>query len=206
MKAPAWNRSERPEPPLATLNWVAPPASAKPRYGVGREPVVGADRGCAEAAGGCVRSQRRIAVGGLRSAEAGRPHAPAWIEQWIAGYRLGDHAVSVALGARALAAVGSTGVALFGKRARARSRQRAIAAAAEQRIGHHAHELRHRVECGLLRSGRGLARSLRQVLRDVAGQDRAEPAGCNARRIKGGVECRADGALVGVQPRDPAQA
>ena len=41
-----------------------------------REPIVGADRGAVDAAGRAVRSQRRIAVGGLRSAEARRPDAP----------------------------------------------------------------------------------------------------------------------------------
>src|SRR3954453_18143248 len=52
--------------------------------------------GSAEDAAGCgVRSQRGVAVGGLRAAEARGPHAPARL---VGAWRLGEHRVGVTLG------------------------------------------------------------------------------------------------------------
>ncbi len=61
-----------------------------------REAIVGAHGPAEHAAGRAIRSQRRIAVGGLRPAKTRRPYAPALLERrWRR--RLGEHGVSVAL-------------------------------------------------------------------------------------------------------------
>ncbi len=167
----------------------------KARQRIRREPVVGADRGAIDAARGVVRARRGVAVGGLRTAEARRPHAPAWRERHKRR-RLGvDRRQRVIRLARLRIAERL----LVGVAGRTAGRRAARAAPGDERIGHHAHELVHRIERGLLAAGRGLAGGLRQVLCDVAREDRAQP--CAAPLcVEGGVEPRADRALVDVQP------
>ena len=102
-----------------------------------------------------------VALGGLRTAKAGRPHAPAWVVS-VAERRLAiDRGIGVPLarGTRPVRrSIEAQAKALFRE-----WRCAGFAAAARrERIGHHAHELRHRVERGLLRSCGGLAGNLRQ--------------------------------------------
>ena len=122
--APAWNRSERPLPrPLTSEKLVPPPASAKSGQRIRREAVVDADRRAVDPAGHAVRSQHRVAVGGLRPAIARGPHAPALGEGIDHRRRLAiDRGVGVALALRArlvLRCVGADAVALVGKLRRA---------------------------------------------------------------------------------------
>src|SRR3984957_5811522 len=58
--------------------------------------IVGADRGAVDARGRVVRSDRGIAIGGLRAAEACRPYTPALLEH--RRWRLGKHRIGVTLG------------------------------------------------------------------------------------------------------------
>ena len=149
-----------------------PPASAKPAMRVRREAIVGADRGAGNAAGRGVGSERRIAVGGLRAAKAGRPHAPARLERHRRR-RLGEHGIGVASLAGCVRWRHRRWRCHFlGERLATRRRSRHCPAIHEG-IGQQAHEQVHGIEGGLLRSGRDLAGSWRQPGR----RQRAESMG-----------------------------
>ena len=131
--------------------------------GARRQQIIGAS-GDAEYAAGCrIRSQSRVALGGLRTAKTGRPHAPAWVVS-VADRRLAvDRGVGVTLasGKRLIRrSIDAQAKALL------REKRRACAGieAATRRVGiaHYPHELCHRVERGLLRSNSALAGNLGQ--------------------------------------------
>ncbi len=164
-----------------------------------REDIIRAGRHAEHPAGGVIRSQRHVAVGGLRTAEASGPHAPARVEHRIARHRLGDHAVGIAFAAApALAAGGGVGlrsVVFLRKRCRARCRCRTIAASADKGIEQRGDELRHRVEGGLLRSGSGFAGGLGET-RGAQCREYQRNAAC---RVEGISQCVCDIPLIVVQ-------
>ena len=172
-----------------TEKLVPPPANAKPAIVFGEMKIVGADRGAGDVAGGVVRSDRRIAVGRLRTAEARGPHAPARFKR-RRQRRLGEHRKGVGLLVRGVCAR----LPFFGIAGRAR-RGIAAASAIHERIGHHAHELVHGVKRGLLRAGRGLAGDLRQTVRRQSAEHHRNAAG-GVEKVGDGV---ADRLLIAVQ-------
>ena len=125
----------------------------------------------------CARSGHRIAVGGLAAAEARGPHAPALGRRVgiVGALHRSRHGRRARCPCRV--AVRSIGVGgrSFGEFRRACARIDRVAASGDERIGHHAHELCHRVERGLLCRGGSLAGDLRQSRR---GQTRQTPAEC----------------------------
>src|SRR5260221_14173936 len=90
---------------------IGPPAGErKARQGERREAIVGADRGAIDPAGRWVRAERSVAVGGLRSAVARGPHAPA-LGEGFGDRRLAiDRGIGVTRARRAWLAVGRIGI------------------------------------------------------------------------------------------------
>ncbi len=168
----------------------------KARDGIGRETVVGADRGAENAAGGAVGATHRITVGGLRSAVTGSPYAPT-LRQGIGHDRrfTVNRGIGVPLGdgALALGCVG-TGVAHISK-LRSAGRRRRSSTVTAAHVGHRAQKLCHRIEGGLLRAGRSLAGSLCQS----RGRQRAVHHGNAARGVEEMRERVADPLLVPIE-------